>query len=109
MILGALTYQYSLQNESGWLLGLIAIMIHGITQTEHTLRKMILNSRSKLYQAPQSNRTIVDHITLFMNNIYLFYLVFITINRLDLLLATFAGAELILLIKRVFQFWQSEK
>ena len=108
MILGALTYQLSIQNESGWLIGLIAIIIHGITQTEHTLRKMILKSRTKSDQGSKSKRTIVDHIALMMNNIYLFYLVFITINRVDLLLLTFAGAELILFIKRVFQFWQLE-
>ena len=39
IILGALTYQFALYNENGWLIGLIAIVIHGITQTEHTLRK----------------------------------------------------------------------
>ena len=108
MILGALTYQFSLQNESGWLIGLITIIIHGITQTEHTLRKLILKSRTKLGQEPKSQPTIAEHIILIMNNIYLFYLVFILINRIDILLVTFAGAELILLIKRVFQFWQSK-
>ena len=108
MILGALTYQYSLQNVNGWLLGLIAIIIHGITQTEHTLRKMILKSRTKSDQRPNLECTIMDHIALIMNNIYLFYLVFITINRIDLLLITYAGAESILFIKRVFQFWKSE-
>jgi hypothetical protein len=108
MILGALTYQFALQNEIGWLIGLIAIIIHGITQTEHTLRKLILKSRTELGQEPKSQPTIAEHIILIMNNIYLFYLVFIVINRIDLLLVTFAGAELILLIKRVFQFWQSK-
>ena len=106
IILGALTYQFALQNENGWFIGLIAILIHGITQTEHTLRKMIIKSRIKEYQRPTG--TIVDHIALLMSNIYLFYFVFITINRIDLLLLTFAGAELILFIKRILQFWQSE-
>ena len=108
MILGALTYQFSLQNESGWLIGIIVIMIHGITQTEHTLSKMISKPRIILKHEEKSMRTIADHIALIMNNIYLFYLVFILINRIDLLLVTFAMAELILLIKRVFQFWKSE-
>ena len=108
MILGALTYQFSLQNKNGWLIGLIAIIIHGITQTEHTLRKMILKSKIILIQEQKSKPTIVDHITLMLSNIYLFYLVFILINRIDLLLVTFAGAELILLTKRVFRFWQSK-
>ena len=108
IILGALTYQYALQNESGLLIGLIAIIIHGITQTEHTLRKMILKSRTKSDHKPNLDGTIMDHIALIMNNIYLFYLVFITINRIDLLLITYAVAESILFIKRVFQFWKSE-
>ena len=106
IILGALTYRFTLQNENGWFIGLIAILIHGITQTEHTLRKMILKSTIKAYQRPIG--TIVDHIALLMSNIYLFYFVFITINRIDLLLFMFAGAESIIFIKRVFQFWQSE-
>ena len=106
IILGALTYQFSLQNKNGWLIGLIAIIIHGITQTEHTLSKMIIKSKIKLFQ--EQKPTILGHISLILNNIYLFYLVFILINRIDLLLITFAGAELILFIKRVFQFWKSE-
>ena len=105
IILGALTYQFSLQNKNGWLIGLIAIIIHGITQTEHTLSKMIIKSKIKLFQ--EQKPTILGHISLILNNIYLFYLVFILINRIDLLLITFAGAELILFIKRVFQFWKS--
>ena len=108
IILGALTYQLSLQNKSGLLIGLTAIIIHGVTQTEHTLRTMIHKSKTKSDLRSQSKQTIVDHIALLMNNIYLFYLIFITINRIDLLLLTFAVAESILFIKRVFQFWQSE-
>ena len=108
IILGALTYQFTLQNESGWFIGLIAIIIHGITQTEHTLRKMIHNFRIKTNQRQKLKPSLVEHIALIMNNIYLFYFVFIMFNRIDLLLLTFAGAESILFIKRVFQFWQSE-
>ena len=108
IILGALTYQLSLQNKSGLLIGLTAIIIHGVTQTEHTLRTMIHKSKTKSDLRSQSKQTIVDHIALLMNNIYLFYLIFITINRIDLLLLTFAVAESILFIKRIFQFWQSE-
>ena len=108
IILGALTYQLSLQNKSGLLIGLIAIIIHGITQTEHTLSKMILQSKTKSVLRTKSKGTILNHMAHMMNNIYLFYLVFILINRIDLLLITFAGAELILCTKRVFQFWLSE-
>ena len=64
--------------------------------------------RTELEQSLKSKVTIMDHITLMLNNIYLFYFVFISINRIDLLLLTFAGAETILFIKRVFQFWRSE-
>ena len=108
IILGALTYQLSLQNKSGLLIGLTAIIIHGITQTEHTLRTMIHKSKTKSELRSKPKQSIVDHVALLMNNIYLFYLIFITINRIDLLLLTFAVAESILFIKRVFQFLKSE-
>ena len=50
----------------------------------------------------------MDHIALMMNNIYLFYLVFIPINRIDLFLLSYAVAELLLFIKRVVTFWIKE-
>ena len=108
MIIGALAYELALNNEIGWLLGLTAIIIHGITQTEHTLREMIHKSGSKSFQSTKSKRTIMDHIALMMNNIYLFYLVFIPINRIDLFLLSYAVAELLLFIKRVVTFWIKE-
>jgi len=47
-------------------------------------------------------------LALLMNNIYLFYLVFIPMNRIDILLISFAGVELLLLVKRTIYFWINE-
>ena len=67
--------------------------------------KAILREYLKLLKSD----SLVKH--LFASSIMvfmIFYLVFIMINRIDLLLVTFSGAELILFIKRVFQFCKSE-
>ena len=88
MIIGAFDYQLSKAHEFGWEIAILSLMIHGIVQTEHTLRKMIINVKDHSGQIiPQNN--FIDHIVLLMNNIYLFYLIFIPINRIDLLLIVF--------------------
>ncbi|MFC1550240.1 CDP-alcohol phosphatidyltransferase family protein [Candidatus Neomarinimicrobiota bacterium] len=108
LILGTLAYHFSEQNANGWILGLLAIVIHGITQTEHTLRTMITKSNSRKPKNPDKKENFVGHIALLLNNVYLFYFVFILLNRIDLLLITFAIAEITLFIKRVALFWISE-
>lgn len=107
MIIGALGYQLSRSHELGWEIGMLALIIHGITQTEHTLRGMI----SKLKNGNQDSIKVSDltgQLALLMNNIYLFYLVFIPMNRIDILLISFAGVELLLLVKRTISFWINE-
>jgi len=107
MIIGALGYQLSRSHELGWEIGMLALIIHGITQTEHTLRGMI----SKQKNGNQDNSKVSDltgQLALLMNNIYLFYLVFIPMNRIDILLISFAGVELLLLVKRTISFWINE-
>ena len=104
LILGSLIYQYSLENENGWLIGLIVIIIHGITQTEHSIRQMILKSKTNNYVASKPNSKFVNQIVLLMNNIYIYYFIFILLNRVDLLLISFASCELILLLKRFINF-----
>ncbi len=108
LILGALAFYFSQQNTSGWIVGLFSVVIHGITQTEHTLRTMILKSNSKKTQNPERNKNLIGHIALLLNNVYLFYFVFILLNRIDLFLITFAIAEITLFVKRVVLFWISE-
>jgi len=52
--------------------------------------------------------SLTGQMALLMNNIYLFYLVFIPMNRIDLLLISFAAFELLLLVKRMIAFWINE-
>jgi len=106
IIIGALGYRLSHAHEFGWQIGMLALIVHGITQTEHTLRGMIARNNGK--PSHQIKRGITDHIALLLNNIYLFYLVFIPLNRIDLLLITFACVELLLLVKRMISFWINE-
>tara|TARA_B100001250_G_C19789212_1_gene785631 strand:+ start:1152 stop:1829 length:678 start_codon:yes stop_codon:yes gene_type:complete len=103
IILGTLSYQYSLQNQNGLIIGLIVIIIHGVTQIEYTLRQMIISVGNK-QRLNVNNSSKVDQIILLMNNYYLFYLVFIPINRIDLLLISLGICEFILLVKRSIQF-----
>ena len=85
---------------------MLALIIHAITQTEHTLRKLITKSAKSTQLS--IDRKLKDHIALLMNNIYLFYLVFIPMNRVDLLLIIFTGVGLLLFLKRVVYFWINE-
>lgn len=108
VIIGALGYELSKNHEFGWEIAILSLIIHGIVQTEHTLRKMITNVQDHTHQTIPKN-DFINHIVLLMNNIYLFYLIFIPINRIDLLLIIFVGFETILLFKRIILFWISEK
>ena len=54
------------------------------------------------------NDNFTTNIMLLFNNIYLFYLIFIPMNRIDLLLISFASIELLLLSKRMIFFWVNE-
>ena len=107
IIIGALGYQLSRNHEFGWEIGMLALIIHGITQTEHTLRNMINNGLNVSKKNKISNN-FTTHFVLLKNNIYLFYLIFIPINRIDLLLISFAFFELLLLFKRMIFFWINE-
>ena len=105
MIIAALGYELSKNHEFGWEIGMAALVIHAITQTEHTLRTLI---KKRLNKPNSKNNNISTHVALVMNNIYLFYLIFIPMNRLDLLLIFFAGFEILLLLKRIILFWINE-
>ncbi|MBT3961420.1 MAG: CDP-alcohol phosphatidyltransferase family protein [Candidatus Marinimicrobia bacterium] len=107
IIIGALGYQLSRSHEFGWEIGMLVLIIHGITQTEHTLRAMISKQKSG-NQDSNNMSSLTGQMALLMNNIYLFYLVFIPMNRIDLLLISFAAFELLLLVKRMIAFWINE-
>ena len=104
MIIAALGYELSKNHEFGWEIGMVALVIHAITQTEHTLRNLI----KKGFTEPKNNNNFFTHIALSMNNIYIFYLIFIPMNRIDLLLIFFAVFELLLLLKRIIFFCINE-
>lgn len=104
MIIAALGYELSKNHEFGWEIGMIALVIHAITQTEHTLRNLIKKGSTQ----HKNNNNFFTHIALAINNIYLFYLIFIPMNRIDLLLIFFAVFELLLLLKRIIFFWINE-
>ena len=104
MIIAALGYELSKNHEFGWEIGMLALLIHAITQTEHTLRNLI----KKGFTEPKNKNNFFTHIALTINNIYLFYLIFIPMNRIDLLLIFFAVFELLLLLKRIIFFWINE-
>ena len=104
MIIAALGYELSKNHEFGWEIGMLALLIHAITQTEHTLRNLIKKGSSET----KNNNNFFTHIALAINNIYLFYLIFIPMNRIDLLLIFFAVFELLLLLKRIIFFWINE-
>ena len=104
MIIAALGYELSKNHEFGLGIGMLALVIHAITQTEHTLRSLIKKGSTQF----QNNNNISTHIALAMNNIYLFYLIFIPINRIDLLLIFFGAFEVLLFLKRIILFWINE-
>ena len=104
MIIAALGYELSKNHEFGWEIGMLALLIHAITQTEHTLRNLIKKGSTQ----HKNNNNFFTHIALSMNNIYIFYLIFIPMNRIDLLLIFFAVFELLLLLKRIIFFWINE-
>ena len=107
VIIGSLGYELSKNHEFGWEIGMLALIIHGITQTEHTLRNMINNGFSN-HQKNNFSKNFINPFILLINNIYLFYLIFIPFNRIDLLLISFASFELLLLFKRIVYFWINE-
>ena len=109
VIIGSLSYQLSFIHQFGWQIGMMALIMQGITQTEHTLRNMLIKSNNISLINGHTKENIIGNIALLMNNIYLFYLVFIPINRIDLLLMGFTIANFILFFKRVIVFWLYER
>lgn len=108
IIIGSLSYYLAGQLEYGWLFGLVSLVIHAITQTEHTMRHYILKNMDNEPKSNLESSLILQHVALIMNNIYLYYLIFIPLNRVDLFFIIFASGEIILFLKRVIQFWTAD-
>ena len=102
LVLTFLGFHLVQQNEYGVYFALIGISIHAITQIEHILRDYILKGIKT--SIPLYNNEMVDQIILLSNNIYIFYFIFILINRIDLLFILFPIIQITLLIKRIIQF-----
>ena len=102
LVLTFLGFHLVQQNEYGVYFALIGISIHAITQIEHILRDYILKGIN--ITVPRDNNGIVDQIILLSNNIYIFYFIFILINRIDLLFIVFPIIQITLLLKRFIQF-----
>ena len=102
LVLTFLGFHLVQQNEYGVYFALIGISIHAITQIEHILRDYILKGIKT--SVPLDNNEMVDQIILLSNNIYIFYFIFILINRIDLLFILFPIIQITLLIKRIIQF-----
>ena len=108
IIFACLVYTYTLNNNNNFLLGLIFIVTHSILQTEHFLRELIqqreviTKSRKKIIN---NSNIFLRQMALFHNNIYLFYIVFIPLNRLDLFFQFYILGSIILLFKRGYNFF----
>ena len=102
LVLTFLGFHLVQQNEYGVYFALIGISIHAITQIEHILRDYILKGIKT--SIPLDNNEMVDQIILLSNNIYIFYFIFILINRIDLLFIVFPIIQITLLVKRFIQF-----
>jgi len=102
LVLTFLGFHLVQQNEYGVYFALIGISIHAITQIEHILRDYILKGIKT--SIPLDNNEMVNQIILLSNNIYIFYFIFILINRIDLLFIVFPIIQITLLVKRFIQF-----
>ena len=104
LVLSFLGIHLAQQYDYGTYFAIAGISIHSITQVEHMLRDYILKGVKTTLPEKNDNIRIVDQIILLFNNIYIFYFIFILINRIDLLFIVLPTIEIILFIKRFFQF-----
>ena len=102
LVLTFLGFHLAQQYYYGVYFAIAGISIHAITQVEHVLRDYILKGIKT--SVPVDNNGMVDQIILLSNNIYIFYFIFILINRIDLLFIVFSIIQITLLVKRFIQF-----
>ena len=104
LVLSFLGIHLAQQYDYGTYFAIAGISIHSITQVEHILRDYILKGVKTTLPNKNDNIRIIDQIILLFNNIYIFYFIFILINRIDILFIVLPTIEIILFIKRFFQF-----
>ena len=83
-------------------------MIYAMTQVEHIIRDYILKGVEVHQSSKGKGAKKLDVIIKLFNNIYIFYFIFILSNRIDLLFIVLPTIQAFLLIKRVFQFSNSD-
>ena len=104
IVLTSLGIQLAQQEQYGFYYAFSGILIHAITQIEHIIRDYILKDIENNQSVKGNNKKGVDMVILLFNNIYIFYFIFILLNRIDLLFIVLPTIQLLLLIKRFFQF-----
>ena len=104
LVLTSLGYYLTQQNQNWVILAFLGISIHAITQVEHVLRDFILKNADENKSGNGNSNSLINHFVLLINNIYLYYFIFILWNRIELLFIFLPTFQFMLLIKRFFQF-----
>ena len=104
LVLTSLGYYLTQQNQNWGILAFLGISIHAITQVEHILRDFILKNADENKSGNSNSNSLINHFVLLINNIYLYYFIFILWNRIELLFIFLPTFQFMLLIKRFFQF-----
>ena len=104
IVLTSLGIHLAQQEQYGFYYAFGGILIHAITQVEHIIRDYILKDIEDHRSVKGINTKGFDSIILLFNNIYIFYFIFILWNRIDLLFIVLPIIQVLLLIKRFFQF-----
>ena len=104
LVLTSLGYYLTQQNQNWVILAFLGISIHAITQVEHILRDFILKNADENKSGNGNSNSLINHFVLLINNIYLYYFIFILLNRIELLFIFLPALQFILLIKRFIQF-----
>ena len=104
LVLTSLGYYLTQQNQNWVILAFLGISIHAITQVEHILRDFILKNADENKSGNGNSNSLINHFVLLINNIYLYYFIFILWNRIELLFIFLPTFQFMLLIKRFFQF-----
>ena len=104
LVLTSLGYYLTQQNQNWVILAFLGISIHAITQVEHILRDFILKNADENKSGNGNSNSLINHFVLLINNIYLYYFIFILWNRIELLFIFLPALQFILLIKRFIQF-----
>ena len=84
LVLTSLGYYLTQQNQNWVILAFLGISIHAITQVEHVLRDFILKNADENKSEYGNSNSLINHFILLINNIYLYYFIFILWNRIKL-------------------------